>query len=94
MACGINICLCNAELLYMVEHGVFRCLDLFRWSLTTSSFDGLIAMIVGISNFLLGAVGALISLLSGEYSSNVLYLMYVDTKGVRPCHYQDAVFLM
>lgn len=87
VAFGISICLCIAEMLYMIEHSFFRCLELFRWSLTPPSFDDLTSLTLGVFNFASGAIGALILVLSGQYTTNLLYLIYVNSK--EPCTAAD-----
>lgn len=89
VAFGISICLCIAEMLYMIEHSFFRCLELFRWSLTAPSFDDLTALTLGVFNFACGAIGALILLLSGQYTTNLLYLIYVNSNAAQPCTAED-----
>ena len=68
MAFGIVICLFHAQMLYMVEHNVFYCLNLMNWSITTSpEMNDIISMSIGALNFVFGVITALVLLFTDEY---------------------------
>jgi hypothetical protein len=66
VAFGIVICLCSTQMLYMVEHNVFYCLNLLNWSVASSKHaNDTISLSIGALNFVFGVITSLVLLFTG-----------------------------